>query len=279
MPSRSSAKRNSTIELRLLWRRRPSSCTDHNLDFYFDARGSDWQRRCKRAWPAPRSTAAIRHAGCHQFVASVRASSVEPLLPQRAAQVRDSHSIHKIICVCIRMFLEDAESFLEMYERPSDRWARFILSWLNSNKAENLDFAVKNFVPELRENASLKYLQHVQASRSIAWQKAIIMVQACELARTCDKSLSNAGIANVASSAKLENYAQSSTTSSNYGAITTPCASVHPWKLRRNNNDSSSTRASKGNWRACNSKHTSMPAAPLVKILVCDKRAKQRPLK
>ena len=39
--------------------------------------------------------------------------------------------------VCIRSFLEDAENFLDMCERPGDRWARFI-SWLGANKAEKV---------------------------------------------------------------------------------------------------------------------------------------------
>ena len=38
----------------------------------------------------------------------------------------------------IRAFVEDAENFLEMCGRPRDRWARFIISWLNSNEAEKV---------------------------------------------------------------------------------------------------------------------------------------------
>ena len=87
----------------------------------------------------------------------------------------------------------------------------------------------------------------MKTRRSITWQEAVQLAQACELPRASDRSSSLAAIANDASSATYANSAQSSKTTSNNCAITTPCA---PGNLRRHHKYSSGSHAPQGNWRA-----------------------------
>ena len=75
------------------------------------------------------------------------------------------------------------------------------------------------------------------------------MAQACELLRSSDRSSSHAAIMGDTSNAKFPNSAQSTTTSSNNCAITTPCAPGNTGNPRRRHKYSSGLHAFQGNWR------------------------------
>ena len=102
----------------------------------------------------------------------------------------------------------------------------------------------------LRDASTRDYLRRESARRSITWQEAVQMVQACKLPHASDRSTSLAAIVNDASSATFANSAQSSTTSSNNCAITPPCATGNSGNTRRRHKYSTSSRAPQGNWRA-----------------------------
>ena len=91
---------------------------------------------------------------------------------------------------------------------------------------------------------------NVSARRSITWQEAVQMAQACKLPRASDRSSSHAAIASDTSSATFANSAQSFKTTSNNCAITTPCAPGHIGNPRRRHKYSSGLHAFQGNWRA-----------------------------
>ena len=85
-PFRHFARHNTTSKQKRCAWRRSSICADPDSDFSSDARRVDWQRRCRRAWPAPSATAANRSAGYYKLAAA-RASWVGHGLPRLAAQV------------------------------------------------------------------------------------------------------------------------------------------------------------------------------------------------
>ena len=128
-----------------------------------------------------------------------------------------------------------------------------------------LDIAVENFIAGLRDTSTRDYLRRERARRSITWQEAVQMTQACELLRASDRSSFHAAIASDTSSATFANSAESTTTSSNNCAITARCASGNTGNPRRRH-EYWSSRAPQGDWRAANPGNTAAPPKHLWKF-------------
>ena len=151
-----------------------------------------------------------------------------------------------------------SESIASYAARTTDLTTRAYSKFSTENK---LDIAVVHFIARLRDTSTRDYLRCERARRSITWEEAFQMAQACKLTRASDRSSSHAPIASHTSNATFTNSAQSSTTSGNNCAITTPCATGNSGNTRRRQKYSSSLRAPQGDWRAANPINTTTPQA------------------
>ena len=144
----------------------------------------------------------------------------------------------------LREIAQTGSEFIASYAaRTTDLTTRAYPKFSTDNQ---LDIAVEHFIAGLRDTSTRDYLRREHARRSITWQEAVQMAQACKLPRASDRSSSLAAIANDASSATNANSAQSSTTSNNC-AITTPCPPGNTDTLRRRHKNCSNSHAPQGN--------------------------------
>ena len=148
-----------------------------------------------------------------------------------------------------------SESITSYAARTTDLTTR---AYSKFSAEDQLDIAVEHFIARISDTSTRDYLRRERARRSITWQKAVQLGQACKLPRASDRSSSDAGIASDTANPTFANSAQSSTTSSNNCAITTPCANGNTGNSRRNKY-SSSSRAPQGDWRAETPTNTTAP--------------------
>ena len=90
-------------------------------------------------WPAHRSEPGLDVARYNWLDASSPPSKPEWDHDDRDLLLKSANRPRYIETgVSIRAFVEDAKNILEMSGRSSDRWTRFIVSWLGSNEAEKV---------------------------------------------------------------------------------------------------------------------------------------------